>query len=236
MKKPIKIPVKEQSKTKLRGNRKHPNKTRDKLENIYGLQDYRHIMFVKELLADKAMNVSQAAIKAGYTGQTGTELLKRKDIAAAVAKSIKQRTWRHEVDAERVLTELLSLGYSNLQNYYDENGDPIPLHKLSPEAARAIKYIDANGNPVFWDKVAALGLLAKHVGILEQVLNVSVAHTLDLDSLYGREEKEDIIETTINDPRIVEGPEKKNQHLKEVVEKASKLLSLNPPEEPVSDD
>ena len=180
--------------------RKHRKLTKETIDLTYGLKDHRHVLFLNALLADKAMSVCKAAVLAGYTDQTGLMLVRRPDMSRAIALALKERAWAHKLDADRVVNELMTIGYSNLQECYDDDGEPIPIKQLPPHVARSIKFIDANGNPVFWDKLQALSMLAKHAGLLDDNINHNIKHSIDLSTLYGREERQDVIETTITNP------------------------------------
>jgi len=46
-----------------------------------------------------------------------------------------------EVTENRILSELAKMGFANAQNYYDSEGNLIPPHKLTPDAAAAITEI-----------------------------------------------------------------------------------------------
>jgi phage terminase small subunit len=145
--------------------------------------NYRQRRFVSEFAS--SLNATEAAIKSGYSkngaGVTGSQLLRNPYVARAVEKVTARRLSRADITAERVLSELASVGFSET--------DP-SLPKAS-------------------EKIAALGLLAKHLGLLVErhevdartsVLNVNVS-AADLESARQ------LVESTMrgNAPVLVEG-------------------------------
>ena len=104
----------------------------------------RQARFVKEYLVD--LNGTQAAIRAGYSAHTAnkqsTRLLTNADIKAAVDAGAAKQHAQLDLTAQKVLTELLGVGYAT------------------------VKATDVRVS----DKLRALELLAKHLGLLtEQV-------------------------------------------------------------------
>jgi len=73
--------------------------------------------FVREYLID--LNATQAAIRAGYSAETagaiGAENLKKPQIASAISAAMDLRAKRTEITADRVLTELAKIGFSDIR-------------------------------------------------------------------------------------------------------------------------
>lgn len=73
--------------------------------------------FVEEYLVD--LNATQAAVRAGYSAKTarqiGDENLSKPDIAEALEKAIAQQSERTGISADRVLTELAKIGFSDIR-------------------------------------------------------------------------------------------------------------------------
>jgi phage terminase small subunit len=104
----------------------------------------RQALFVKEYLVD--LNGTQAAIRAGYSAHTAAaqavRLLINVNVKAAVDADAAKQHARLDLTAQKVLTELLGVGYAEV-------------------AAKDVRVSD---------KLRALELLAKHLGLLtEQV-------------------------------------------------------------------
>lgn len=159
---------------------------RKKVEDLTAMER----TFVACMLSDKTFNATKAAEHAGYAAPStaACKLLKKDLIQRELGAALQRRIWRCEIDADRVLRELMCIGLFNPQSLFDEQGVLIELTKLKPEVARAIRSIkvsysespDADGNFVqvknvdvqFWDKIAALQLIAKHLGMLDERLKV----------------------------------------------------------------
>lgn len=139
-------------------------------------------VFIKELLASRDFNASEAARKAGYKypGTSATKLLNNKLVAAALGKAIYERSTKLEVSAERVLLELARIAFVNPQSFFDDNGQLLEITKMPEDAARALSGFDVEVKttayadeeittttikPRMWNKLEALKLLMSHLGM-----------------------------------------------------------------------
>ena len=128
----------------------------------------------------KLRNLTAAAIAAGYSEKgasvQGSRLLKNPNVAAAIAAhdavSEKKSAAKAENLAEKVLSELSTLAFSNMADLFDpETGQMLPIHKLPREVAATLT---AYENDKGFQKVKAAGkmsaleLLAKITQILKQ--------------------------------------------------------------------
>lgn len=151
--------------------------------------------FVAEYLVD--LNATQAAVRAGYSPKTaneqGARLLANASVAQAVATKQEKRLTKLEITAERVLTEMARIGFSDVRDWFDEQGRLRPLQDLPEDAARAIASVEVLREKVTrfgdetsgakieeavikvraWDKVQALQMLAKNLGLLKTQVEVS---------------------------------------------------------------
>jgi phage terminase small subunit len=139
----------------------------------------RQARFVEEYLAD--LNAKQAAIRAGYAersaASTGYRLLQHAGVAVAIRTALAQRARRARIDADRVLTELAHVGFYDARELCDHDGRPLPLQRLPDGAAKAVSAFEvvsrrAAGGGVelvtkvkFYDKLAALEKLGRHLGL-----------------------------------------------------------------------
>ena len=113
----------------------------------------RQARFVKEYLVD--LNGTQAAIRAGYSAHTANEqstrLLANVHVKTAVQAGAAKQHERVDLTAQKVLKELLGVGYAEI-------------------AATDIRVAD---------KLRALEVLAKHLGLLTEHVNVQIVTDRD---------------------------------------------------------
>ena len=148
--------------------------------------------FVAEYLIDG--NATQAAIRASYSEKTaaaiGSENLTKPEIAAAIREAEEARSERTQVTADRVLMELAAVAFSDLRDAatWDEDGvSLIASSVLSDDAARALREVTARIETFDGeqgtrttrhlqvkqhDKLRALELLMRHLGMLKDKLEV----------------------------------------------------------------
>lgn len=84
------------------------------------------------------------------------------------------------IDPNRALREIATLAYSNIQGVFDNRGNLLPPHKWPEDVARTVRKIEVVKRNItvgdgllddvhkveFWDKLKALEMLAKHLGLL----------------------------------------------------------------------
>jgi phage terminase small subunit len=133
--------------------------------------------FIEEYLTD--LNATKAAIRAGYSaktaGQIGEKLLKKVEIAAAVAEAKKARSERTEITADRVLHELAAIAFLDPAKVFTSTGEVRLLDEMDESVRRAIASVETislgdGGEAVSTvkkvkmnDKLRALELLGKHL-------------------------------------------------------------------------
>ncbi|MFG1243644.1 terminase small subunit [Xanthobacter sp. V7C-4] len=145
-------------------------------------------VFVREYLVD--LNATQAAIRAGYSPRTavkiGSENLLKPDIAREIQRAMDERAARTGVTAERVLQEIAKLAFLDIRKAFNPDGSMKPLDQLDDETAAAIaglevsEELDEGGEVVrarlkklkLSDKIGALTLLARHLGMLNDKLTL----------------------------------------------------------------
>lgn len=140
--------------------------------------------FVEEMLVD--LNATAAYRRAGYAARgnaaevNAARLLRNAQVARAVAKALRERQARTAVTQDMVVSELAALAFLDVRRLFDADGKPIPVFQLDAATARDIQALDVatNGNADvglgkvtklrFADKLGALELLGKHLGMWKQ--------------------------------------------------------------------
>jgi phage terminase small subunit len=141
----------------------------------------RQARFSQEYVLD--LNATQAAIRAGYSkktaGQIGERLLKKVEIAAAIAAAKAERSERTMIGADRVLRELARIAFLDIGKAFTEGGQLKPLHEMDEDTRRAISGLEvsalyADGENIgtlskikLSVKLKALELLGRHVGLFD---------------------------------------------------------------------
>lgn len=149
--------------------------------------------FCDEYLID--LNATQAAIRAGYSQKTATEqgarLLTNVKVQNYIEERKQDRVERTEITQDMVLKELAIIAFSNTADYanvvekigYDKDGkeikyktvEPVLTEELTNEQKKALAVIKEGkfGLEVKpYDKVRALELLGKHLGMFEDKIEV----------------------------------------------------------------
>lgn len=157
--------------------------------------------FVQEYLID--LNATQAAIRAGYSEKTAEQqahqLLKKTSVAEAIAAAQQKRAERVEITQDRVLQELARIAFFDLRKLYREDGSLKAMHELDDDAAAVLAGVDVvetKGNAAVGgedgirhvaeyvkkvkipDKVGALGLAMRHLGMLKDKTELSGGLTI----------------------------------------------------------
>lgn len=152
--------------------------------------------FIEEYLID--LNATQSAIRAGYSEDTaqqmGSENLSKPLIKSAIQAAIDARSKRTNITADNVLSELMRIATADLSGAYDEQGRLKPIHEIPEDTRRAMSGIkvfeefEGSGQDrvkigevrevKFWDKPKALEILARHLKLLTDKVEVSGSVTI----------------------------------------------------------
>jgi len=139
-------------------------------------------LFVDEYLID--LNATQAAIRAGYSpnnaDKIGSELLGKTRVSDAISKAMAERSKRTGVNADRVVTELAKIAFVNASDVIDADTATLKPD-AAPEDTAAIQSVkvktfgeDGLEREIkMADKLKALELLGKHLGMFEDRLKLS---------------------------------------------------------------
>ena len=152
----------------------------------------RHEIFAREYVKD--LNGKRAAIAVGYSAKTAdaaaSRLLSNVKVQTLVATLTKKHADKLDLSAEKVLSELSRMGFSNFLDYVNitEEGDAfVDLSGLTQEQAAAIQEVTVNeymegkgkdGRKVkrtklkLVDKIRSLELLGKHLKLFTERIEV----------------------------------------------------------------
>lgn len=147
----------------------------------------RQRRFALEYLVD--LNGTQAAIRAGYSKKTAaeqsTENLRKPHIRAFLDRALERREARLEIKSAAVLAELARIALADVGSAFDDAGNLLPIKQIPEDTRRAISGVDIEelwegrgderehiGNlrkVKFWNKVASLEALGKHLNLFGEM-------------------------------------------------------------------
>lgn len=141
-------------------------------------------LFVEEYLID--LNATQAAIRAGYSPdsaqQMGSENLSKPVIKNAIDRAIAERSRRTGINQDRVLLELAKVAFLNPIDVINMDGATIRGEANRDDtaciASVKVKTIPTDDGAITerevktYDKLKALELLGKHLGMFTDKLKV----------------------------------------------------------------
>lgn len=142
--------------------------------------------FVEEYLCD--LNATAAAIRAGYSSKTaysiGEENLKKPEIKNAIDKAMAERSRRTGINQDRVLRELAKVAFVNLADVINMDeatirGDANREDTAAIASVKVKRIPTENGDITerevkTYDKLKALELLGKHLGMFKDKLDVNL--------------------------------------------------------------
>lgn len=143
-------------------------------------------LFVDEYLID--LNATQAAIRAGYSAKNadkiGHELLGKTRVSEAISERMAQRSKRTGVNQDRVVLELAKIAFVNAADVINSEDATVKIDAASDDTA-AIQSVKVKVIPTkegegiereikLNDKLKALELLGKHLGMWNEKTDVNV--------------------------------------------------------------
>lgn len=143
--------------------------------------------FVQEYLID--LNATQAAIRAGYSPKTaneqGARLLANVSVQTQISKAEAERSRRTGINQDRVIRELAKVAFLNPVDVIDMDDATIQGEANRDDtaciASVKVKTIPTDDGPITerevktYDKLKALELLGKHLGMFTDKLKVEGA-------------------------------------------------------------
>ena len=156
--------------------------------------------FVEEYLID--LNATQAAIRSGYSpdtaGSIGGENLKKPEISAAIAKAMAERSKRTGISQDRVIQELARIAFVNPQNVIDSEDASVREDATEDDLAciQSVKVKTMSGKKgssvereiKLNDKMKALELLGKHLGMFKDKVELDADMDLNITIDYGEDD------------------------------------------------
>lgn len=137
--------------------------------------------FCDEYLID--LNATQAAIRAGYSADTagviGHENLNKPYLRAYIDRRMAKREIRTEITQDKVLQELAKIGFANIDDYVEVDGDLVVIKDtkdISEDKISAISSIKQGANGIevkLHDKVRALENIGRHLGMFKDKVELS---------------------------------------------------------------
>ena len=165
---------------------------------VPNLQDITELQlrFVEEYLID--LNPKQAAIRAGYPPNkaqyAATQVMKHPPVCDLIAKRMAERSKRVGLSADRVLQRLGALALGDPRALFTSTGGLVPPTQLDADDAlliagvktRRIVAMNENGEMQpeeivevkIVDQLAATTLAMRHLGMLNEKIDVNVTHAL----------------------------------------------------------
>lgn len=142
--------------------------------------------FVDEYLID--LNATQAAIRAGYSAKSadkiGSELLGKTRVAEAVSRKMAERSRRTGVNQDRVVLELAKIAFVNAPDVIDlddatiregaPNDDTAAIQSVKVKMIPGKEREGIEREIRLYDKLKALELLGKHLGMWDGRLDVNL--------------------------------------------------------------
>lgn len=146
--------------------------------------------FIGHYLADPERNSGRAAIRAGYAEKSARQqayrLMQDADVKAEIASRIADITRKLEISAERVLQAIAQIAFGDIRGMFDADGNLKKPHEWDSETAAAVASIEivtescGEGEVKHIakikraDRLRALDQLARHLGLYNDKLDVTV--------------------------------------------------------------
>jgi phage terminase small subunit len=150
--------------------------------------------FADEYLID--LNATQAAARAGYSARTaneqGARLLANVSVRSAIETGNARRSERTGITADRVLEQLARIAFFDMRKLYRADGTLKAMHELDEDGAAVLSSVEVfeefegrgedrvqvgfTKKVKLTDKVAAIGLAMRHLGMLKDKTELTGAN------------------------------------------------------------
>jgi phage terminase small subunit len=153
--------------------------------------------FVEEYLID--LNATQAAIRAGFSPKTaeqqGSQLLKKTLVLESISRAMAARSKRTGISQDRVIMELAKIAFVNIDELINTDDASIKKTATADDLACIqsikVKTTDTDKGKAtereirLCDRMKALEMLGKHLGIWKDKLEVDGDMELNINIDYG---------------------------------------------------
>lgn len=157
--------------------------------------------FCQEYLID--LNATQAAIRAGYSTKTAQEqssrLLSNVIIQNRIAELKEQLSETTQITQIQVIKEIAKVAFGDIATLFDESGALLPIQDMPQEARAVIASVKTYEEKAVigeetitrgtirevkqWDKLKALDMLGRHLGLYKQDNDQKKTEPISLDTL-----------------------------------------------------
>ena len=158
-------------------------------DNTQGKLTDKQERFCKEYMVDS--NATQAAIRAKYSKKTASAIGKENLRKPLIKKRIDQLKApiikKLDLTAEMVLREMSLVAFSNIQDFFGEDGYLKPIHILTRDQAASLSSLDIQElyagqgedrlsigeakKMKLWDKLKALNMLGNHLSLFQDKMD-----------------------------------------------------------------
>jgi phage terminase small subunit len=169
----------------------------------------KQLAFVSAYLTN-GFNGRQAAIAAGYSEETATEMayenLRKPHIKKYIEEHRKKMEQKTSITVEKVIAELAKVGFSNIQDFITADNELRDVSKIKRSKAAAVSsikrkkrtYYPEEGDPITTEeveiklhsKLSALDMIMRHVG--------GYATVQDLVDKMDDQQKEELLQQLLN--------------------------------------
>lgn len=151
--------------------------------------------FIEEYLID--LNATQAAIRAGYSPDTakqiGNENLTKPDLRARIDQEMAKRSSRTGISQDRVIRELARIAFVNPADMINMKDATLKEEATEDDTAAVlsvkVKTFGEDGierEIKMADKLKALELLGKHLGMFQNNLNIELHTSEKLNDIMNQ--------------------------------------------------
>lgn len=150
--------------------------------------------FVDEYLID--LNATQAAIRAGYSPKSATEIghenMRKPHIRMSIDRAIAERSRRTGISADRVVRELARLAFINADDLIDFDTATVRPGAAEDDTAAIagvrVKTASSGSEEreiTLFNKLKALELLGRHLGMFTDRLDLATQLVIIRDDIEG---------------------------------------------------